>query len=747
MQLTKNSPEYRLRNILAVNRGLEFLKEYDKKLNEVADHDQSDRSDYLQNLLSDIHRALFPDMHDPASGALGSATTGEKRGALREAVIALANALFDSNGFVQSDGDASLPSVERKKRYINQLAGHLAEFHRAFQEIDPYAYGNSLTLNLFMDCVGRLLNKKGMDFVSVDFRRLDRADLDILEDPSRNGEIQQVFLHALDAERDSVLQNEPDQYGKLTSGRVLIAGVPFLGYTEGGTEYLVTVNGGLVERQKIEEDLKHKLLDGKTRVMELRYQPTRLINDSKTIKELSEKKLVDGYEITDAGAPLVCMDVNPLTGLRTPSHKSFMNFYQDRYGKKATIFQMKDPEFAQRVIDAAPDDLKHIATLAAGHVRRVTHQLDEITDGIFAGKTLHDDGAEFVMSMGGPGSGKTVAKEIMAAKCGNDYVEASLDKARTYSDIYQVLLAAKHHADDYTTIEPFASTLRSWIKDRALNKKKENHGGHYNILYDGTGIPFEPRYADLIKEFKDEHFHTTVACIDTFLVTPDRREGECSKNVLERVRDRLQFGNDQRNLPPIVVISKHRNVMESLMEAVENPFVDKAVAFCNDGPENAHYLLAETFDDRQRAPEAADSKRTTVASMIGQATSVLSALSTAIGDTVGRLVDRIPMFKEGNTTLINKWVQRPEQQRSGTHRTLAISNVTRFVDMGEKALLNPHASGPENLLHPQRDAAFAVPTYASRAVAVSPMLELQQVRPEYSQGVQQAYEKSRSVSV
>ncbi|MEQ1530796.1 MAG: zeta toxin family protein, partial [Methylococcales bacterium] len=87
------------------------------------------------------------------------------------------------------------------------------------------------------------------------------------------------------------------------------------------------------------------------------------------------------------------------------------------------------------------------------------------------------------MCMGGAGSGKTAVEELAAAQCGENYVTASLDEFRKISDLYQVLTAASHHSDDYVYVEPFANRLRSLVANHA----RENH---YNILYDGTGIPY-----------------------------------------------------------------------------------------------------------------------------------------------------------------------------------------------------------------------------------------------------------------
>ncbi len=725
--------EERLRNILAITRGAEYLKEYDAELNKTIDHDQSDPEDFLQAQFSKIHRRLFADTHAQTDKPLGIAVDGDKSARLRSAIIKLANNLYDKNGFAKSvtTTEIALNAQDNEKlktMYSQRLAKTMAAFYREVRAIEPYEYGNETTLNLFVDCVGRRLNKKGMNFVSFDFSQLSNEELLQLETPG--ADLEPVFMKMMQYSKNASLQNKENAYGALSDNKVLIEGVPFLRYKKNDVEYLVTVNGGLVRRDVIEEQLSTHL-HAQQQVMEFRVKPEAYLANTDAI---NHKQVVDGYEINDGQAPLVCLDVNPITGLRGPSHDSVIDFIKRNFPND-NIFSCKSEDIAEKFRKAAVStNMKSLIDIATHHAGLITHQMDKAMEDIFKGKERVKDGVppQFVMSLGGAGAGKTSVEAVLRAKCGENYVTATLDGAREFSDIYKVLMAADHHADDYKVVEPFSSALRQWIKDRALNKhpRPGEPVGKYNILFDGTGIPFEPRYSDIAREFKEQGFQTAAVCMDAFLVKPNGREAEVSDTALDRVDSR------SRKLPYIVVVSKHRDVMSSFLAASKSQYIDKAVAYCSDGPKGSKpYILAETFDSLANGHlESAgeDNIKQRIMAKVAGPTSIFNLINP--GKSQFDFAKTVPAFSSNNLAILPLGAQVRGDDRK--QRELAIMNVTRFIDMGEKLLFSPHASGPSNILGVQRDMAFAYPNYTDRTVQKHlPVFSLQQVAKTYTDAV------------
>jgi len=302
--------------------------------------------------------------------------------------------------------------------------------------------------------------------------------------------------------------------------------------------------------------------------------------------------------------------------------------------------------------------------------------------------------------MGGAGSGKTAVEEIAAAQCGDNFVIASLDEFRKCSDLYTVMTAANHHSDDYIFIEPFANRLRDLVANRAKEAR-------INILYDGTGIPYKPRYFNVINAYSEADFHTQIAAIDAFIVKPEGRENELSRSgVICSVKDR--FERTGRALPWVVTVDKHIRSPWSFLDALEHEALDKISLFANDGERDKHYLVAESFglaDSEVRAlHETQKSETLTVylKSLIRHhADSILKILANGDREKIEALMDRNPAFDETNVAY---------QIYPGKYgnRVLAIYNTRRMVDFVVKRQLNPNASGEEGLLHKHASLAFHV---------------------------------------
>lgn len=688
-----------LRTALAICQGIKLLPTLQHETEATISHDQTKRVTYLTGLFSRIHREMFHHWKEQAtvSHRPGAMPDAAKRKELRKTIGRLVlddeknkdTALFDNNGFVIKTED---------------IAERLAGFYSKMRNIRPFAYGNRISLDFFMTALSRLPAFKAVYEHGIDFRRLDATDAATLHDPaSPIDDVIAAFRRALDPSRTKTLQNAPNGYGKWPENKKFVSGIPFLSHRmEDGTMCLVAVNGALVPLESIREELfeagKH-LADFPLSVSE------HIIGHLPGTEELRApgKNHIDGIPVQQHGvAPLFCLDVNMLTGLRSQSHTELIELLRQCEGEKASISALANNEqLKQRLLIAADGDrrLERSVEIAYEHLARIMTIIEQAKDEIFRGKTPVARPRLF-MCMGGAGSGKTAVEELAKAQCGDNFVIASLDEFRKKSDLYKVLTAANHHSDDYVYVEPFANRLRDLVADQA-----KALGIH--LLYDGTGIPYSPRYSGIVKQFKQAGFHTQIIAVDAFIVKPKGREEELVRStVIGSVKDRYE--KTGRALPWVVTVYKHIRAPESFFYALEDPSLDKISLFANDGAKDRHYLVAESFpfSDQEVRSLQAHQRFGTLAEywkcqIRSRDDSILTALARNNPAELEALIERNPAFVETN-------VAYQVYPSNVGNRVLAIYHTGRMVDFVEKRQLNPNASGDEGLLHKKEGLAFDV---------------------------------------
>jgi len=689
----------KLRTALAIAQGCVMLSTLQREIENTVSQDQAKRVTYLTELFSRIHREIFFDWKDQAtvSHRPGNMPEAAKRKQFREAIERLVldgddnkdTAIFDNNGFVI---------------HTANIAERLSVFYQKMRQVRPFAYGNRITLDLFMIALGKLPAFKAVYEQGIDFRRLEKNDpLALHHQDSSTEEITLAFQHALAAARCKSLQNIANGYGKWPENKKFVLGIPFLSHTTtDGIVCLVTVSGGLVPINSICEEL---FLPGK----QFADYPPGLsehvigyLPGTEALRPLRDTE-VDGISVAENGlAPLFCLDVNILTGLRAPGHTELVELIKQCAGEGVTIYHLANNEaLKNQLLQVAEGDprLYRGVEIAYERVSRMTQKLENARKAIFEGKTA-DEHPKLFMSMGGAGSGKTAVEEIAAAGCGDNFVIASLDEFRKLSDLYTVLTAASHHSDDYVFVEPFANRLRVLVAQHAMSEQ-------INILYDGTGIPYKPRYADIIDNFKSAGFHTQITAVDAFLVKPEGREDELPRSaVIKSVKDR--FAKTGRALPWVVTVDKHIRAPGSFLAALQHHALEKLSLFANDGERDKHYLVAESYDcndDEMRAlhrHQCAGSLAEYLRLMMYERNdSVLKNLANNDFDAISALINRNPAFVESN-------VAYQIYLSSHGYRVLVIYNTKRMVDFVEKRQLNPNASGEEGLLHKPEALSFHV---------------------------------------
>ncbi|MFI3135810.1 MAG: zeta toxin family protein [Methylococcaceae bacterium] len=689
----------KLRTALAISQGTKLLSTLQQEAEGTVSHDQTKRVTYLTGLFSRIHREMFQDWKEQATvnHRPGAMLDADKRKEFREAIERLAldgennkeTAIFDNNGFVFK---------------TENIAERLANFYQKMRSVRPFSYGNRLTLDFFITMLGKLPAMKSVYEQGIDFRRLDGCDAIALHDSnSDREEITLAFQHAMDPTRSKSLQNIPNGYGKWPENKKFVSGIPFLSHkTEDGIECLVAVNGGLVPLASIRRELfiagKH-LADYPLSAAEniIGYLP-----GTEDIRKVGRYE-IDGISIDENGsAPLFCLDINMLTGLRSPGHAELVELLKQCEGEKALIFDIvKNEGLKDRMISAANGDarLERAVEIAYERISKIITKLDNTKETLFEGK-IPDAQPKLFMAMGGAGSGKTAVEEIAQTQCGDNFVIASLDEFRKKSDLYRVLTAASHHSDDYVYVEPFANRLRDSVADHA----KCNH---INLLYDGTGIPYQPRYSTIVEQFKGAGFKTQITAVDAFIVKPQGREGELIRSgVINSVKER--FESTGRALPWVVTVDKHIRAPRSFLNALEHPSLDKISLFANDGERDMHYLVAESFafsDLEAKVMQEHQRAETLLPYMLSliktRTDSILNLLAQNDPQQLSALIARNPAFEEANMAY------QVYPGKSG-HRVLVIYNARRMVDFVEKRQLNPNASGEEGLLHKSEALAFHV---------------------------------------
>ncbi|MDO9213388.1 MAG: zeta toxin family protein [Methylococcales bacterium] len=690
----------KLRTVLAIARGSAVLSMLQHEAEATVSQDQAKRVTYLTELFSRIHREMYQDWKEQitVNHRPGTMMDACKRKAFREAIEHLVldgegnnqdSAIFDNNGFVI---------------HTENIAERLSLFYRSMRTVRPFSYGNRLTLDLFMTALGNLPAFKGVYEQGIDFRRLAPNDPAVLHDiNSRVEELCIAFQHALDPTLSKSLQNEANGYGKWPENKRFISGIPFLSHkTADGIECLVSVNGGLVPFERIKDELfiagrqlaDYPLCDAENVIG---YLP-----DTELLR-VAGKTDIDGIPVCKNGvAPLFCLDINMLSGLRSPSHTELMELLKQCAGRKAQIFDLADNDaLMQKMLIIADGDerLNRAVEIAYQRLSHISKKLEQAKQAIFEGKTP-DAQPKLFMSMGGAGSGKTAVEELAAAQCGDNFVIASLDEFRKISDLYCVLTAAEHHSDDYIYVEPFANRLRSLVAEHA----KQNA---INILYDGTGIPYKPRYGNIVEQFKQAGFNTQVTAVDAFLVKPEGREDELPRSaVINSVKARYE--RTGRALPWVVTVDKHIRAPISFLDALEHKALEKLSLFANDGERNRHYLVAESFicTDEEVDSLQAHQRLGTLSQHLYFLSkycddSVLKKLADGDDAKLTALIARNPLFDENN-------VAYQIYSSSNENRVLVIYNARRLADFIEKKQLNPNASGENGLLHKPEALSFHV---------------------------------------
>lgn len=704
-------------HIIALNRSAEFLDDLPKLDKELNGNHAPSQEEALEKLIYDIHTRLYRDTHSLAHNsetAAGNAKSPAESEKLRKIIHEMSGELFDANA----------AAVFHSR---DELAEIYTKYYRELSELKPFSYGNGLTISTFITAVSNIKKSRETEGVSIDFRRLDEGYLKLFNDDGTPCEttsdqsLKDAFLQALNPQAVIEVHNKRAKAKMLTlpgdntphpnqlkegekqntkifpgweDNRIEIGGVPFLGYkAEDGEVYLLTVTGGLVPyeeaKDKIETAKNAAKQSGEGGVLVDEY-PT--FNPQTYIKNISEDgiefkkpetgktEIIDGYVCKAGKEPLICMDVNVLTGLRAESHAKFMAAFKNTYPDKE-IFWLADNNNAKPFLEDVDKNndprLSKICRIAVSHIQHMTHKLDaEMNKEVEHIPNANQGEKLLVFSMGGSGSGKSCVGDYIAKKTGStkeqrNYVYTSLDQYREKMQMYQVMISAGHHADDYKLVEPFAGKLRDWVAEKAIKIGK-------SIQFDGSAIPFKGRYDWLVNMAKNAGYQVDVVAADTYMDVPEEaRAANLGVSAKDRVIGRKE--KDKRALPWAVTLSKHTNAINAFLDAAQDTKIDNVLLYNMDGPPGTSYLAAYAFN-------ANDDEMKVIIDRKPEQYMKLLKNHKIDDETLSNMPD-----------LLQHNIGYTQHRSNKKDRMMMVTDLHKLIQMGEKGLQNSYAADLDSL--------------------------------------------------
>lgn len=674
----------------AHNNGIEMLTDNDLTAR-LEQGDAHNIADTWFNAFTDVHRRLFSSRsfnHDDEKPGI----IWHSRGRIVSPVLTtLVKQLYDEGGF------AKRPS--RK-----QLATYLADAYTALSTVHPFEYGEDLALRTFFALIGKtkaLTDDQGQK-LDIDFTRLNPDDLNTLTlPPEKNREaIDRVFEKLLDASHNppSKPLAHGDRWDSLPKSEAEIVRKHFLSHTLGHTKCLVTINGGAVPLDAVEGDIIQHINRG-GHPADFTVPREKIIDY--LIKDGRERAdAIDGIPITDDAVPLFALNVDLLTGLdvttQLPSVKDYCIAHNTHI--------LRLPEYVKT--HDLPPNLKNRLERAADRVEKTREIVWKSVDKVFEGKSPVVGGTnpKIFMTMGGTGSGKSNLAEIAGKHTDGNFVEASLDAARTNFSAYDLYAAVGndlpdkaqsngkpvrtgHHFGDYIALETGAGFIREGVVERAkgyqgnyahLPLLQQDKQQRYNLLYDGSGVPYKGKYEKLIKKLDDESFETYVLVADAPIET-----------AYARAAKRLK-GADGRAVPPKVIVEKHRGLPRAMRDAARDEHAHHfEIIDTTRDTKGEHYTLAHRVTlslDEVKALEAARKETTQ-----GNPRALFNTLSVA-----NLLPENFQYAPEGWEDRV-EFVVVSHDHHARTSQVLIITDSERMAAVSKKGALNPNASGQKDL--------------------------------------------------
>ncbi|MBA8667300.1 zeta toxin family protein [Holosporaceae bacterium 'Namur'] len=555
--------------------------------------------------------------------------------------------ITDSHQIVDKEKVLSLENLlEKLEKTLSLIPlAALANFYYEFMHLKPFEYGNSIVLRIFIFKLAKFID------MNLDFRVLtDREAKELITNKSL-GSITKILEKAANRKYPTKELKIIHPWPKWPEASFKINDKNFLCF-EG--KYLVAIDGTLFPIKNIKEALGNDdCIDS------LKYK--------KKLFSISAKKVIDGIPIEPSKVPLVSLNHDILTGLSIDKELPILvnairknNISMPELPEKINEIKSKEDNLVTNIAEKASERLVHTLKL-----------IKHIAENAFLSKqpTIEHD---LFVTMGGSGSGKGLLNEIALEASDNNLVEASLDKSRYFSFIYKLLIACRHHNDDYKIIAQFAYVLRDTILNYALAEG-------YNLLFDGSGIPYKGRYDHLVEIFKNSGFRTHILVAETpFYLIHSKNKGIDSYH---KIINRFRYSKDHRALPWRIAIQKHAGQPQSQLNAACDKNVKSFLIIDTLPKKEKTYILAFTKDINKDDLTYFLTYKNQPEKLLEYIIQKQLLPNKRINNIMPEMLDFLICTKLSRES----------------YRVLIITNKQRFIESLKKCLLNAESKGKEDI--------------------------------------------------
>ena len=435
------------------------------------------------------------------------------------------------------------------------------------------------------------------------------------------------------------------------------------------------------------------------------------------LQRMQQSNRIDGREVKAGEVMLVSMDIDLLTGLSMVGGAksdmarlgAFVREHADalRPGVAADLVGMSDflplfPNVGESLgsLRTIAENEKNSAIVslidtASPHLKAIAPRITEIANQQFEGKkTAQQLGQDphFYMTIGGVAAGKSNGEKIAAEECGgkNNFVIAELDGIRSKFDRQAINLATDNHNFDYANIAQAGKLVRAQVLERGREQG-------YNVVLDGSGIPYEGRYAPVLAVFKKKAYGTSVIGVDRTLYVhdPETRKKLDREFPRKAPVDALsqqggRYGDSLRAVPVKMIANNYAAVPEALLQASRDPNVDR-------------FWLIDTNPKKGREDTAANMLSFTI-EVTGEQLDKLDELKGAelkaaivnLGnDKVSAIMNHTKYSPDALPA--EGWNFKAVAKIGNNYRIEVMTDAKRYLGTLEKGLFNTEANGPEEL--------------------------------------------------
>lgn len=504
---------------------------------------------YLYEKFCFTHTNLFQDLY-------GCEALSLKAGYIKQA--------SECRALIQKFSD----DLVNSNKSLKDICQAMAQFFISIIILKPFAYGNHFTTRKFLVELSNTASKLNLLPQPLDFREIKMDDL---PDKISEKELSHIFFNMLNSQKVETSANmrTSKNWLQLPNSCLEIGGMKFLSFNK---KYLVAQNGGLIEADAISINLERFLKRG--------GHP----NDFQLPRDAFENYLfkneplatLDGIAFEEE-VPLICLDIDYLTGLVFGEEFSYFSKFITEH--KLSVLDFCSMLKKQNIKD-------EILNRAAVNIEALSSFINIIRNKHIAGVKPSKVTPKFFMSMGAIWEGRPNLKQYAKAFCGGSMVSSSINAIKTSSKLYDFYLACNHHNDDYKSLTYFAYTVSGNISEYVINNR-------LNYFKDTSGIPYNGKYDEIVKVFRESGYETLVLSANANFSTDG---GDETNKVFNR-KITTRYGKKKHLVSWPSFIQKYVSHPLAQCEAALDPCLDYLIIYdSRDNDNNTASVLAKTVD-------------------------------------------------------------------------------------------------------------------------------------------------------